>query len=90
MVVSLIRLRVRFDTLIVMEEIGINNKHLTIFLFSVDPHSGNLLLTKNGQLCYLDFGLLINIPPKERQAMMAALVHLGLGEWKRLVDDLEE
>jgi len=58
--------------------------------FSVDPHSGNLLLTKNGQLCYLDFGLLINIPPKERQAMMAALVHLGLGEWSRLVDDLEE
>jgi len=73
----------------VVERNSINNT-LTISLFSVDPHSGNLLLTKNGQLCYLDFGLLINIPPKERQAMMAALVHLGLGEWTRLVDDLEE
>lgn len=56
---------------------------------SADPHSGNLLLTKNGKLCYLDFGLLVQVSPEDRQAMMAALVHLGLGEWKRLVDDLD-
>lgn len=54
-----------------------------------DPHSGNLLLTKDGKLCYLDFGLIVYVPPNDRQAMMAALVHLGLGEWSRLVDDLE-
>ncbi len=54
-----------------------------------DPHSGNLLLTEDGRLCYLDFGLLVYVPPDERLAMMAALVHLGLGEWGRLVGDLE-
>lgn len=54
-----------------------------------DPHSGNLLLTDDGRLCYLDFGLLVYVPPDERLAMMAALVHLGLGEWGRLVGDLE-
>lgn len=55
---------------------------------TVDPHSGNLLLTPDGRLCYLDFGLLVRVPPHHQQAMMAALVHLGLGEWSRLVDDL--
>jgi aarF domain-containing kinase len=55
-----------------------------------DPHSGNLLLTEDGRLCYLDFGLLVYVPPSERSAMMAALVHLGLGEWDRLVGDLEK
>lgn len=55
-----------------------------------DPHSGNLLLTEDGRLCYLDFGLLVYVPPDERLAMMAALVHLGLGEWGRLVGDLEK
>ena len=55
-----------------------------------DPHSGNLLLTEDGRLCYLDFGLLVYVPPDERLAMMAALVHLGMGEWDRLVGDLEK
>eukprot|EP00889_Picochlorum_renovo_P008621 jgi/Picre1/35651/NNA_003112.t1 len=55
-----------------------------------DPHSGNLLLTNDNQLCYLDFGLLVYVMPSDRQAMMAALVHLGLGDWKRLVNDLNE
>lgn len=54
-----------------------------------DPHSGNLLLTKEGKLCYLDFGLIVRVSGKHRQAMMAALVHLGLGEWSRLVEDLD-
>lgn len=54
-----------------------------------DPHSGNLLLTPDGRLCYLDFGLIVRVKPRHRQAMMAALIHLGLGEWSRLADDLE-
>jgi aarF domain-containing kinase len=55
-----------------------------------DPHSGNLLLTKDGRLCYLDFGLIVRVSPRHRQAMMAALIHLGLGEWGRLADDLDQ
>ncbi|GAB4815406.1 hypothetical protein N2152v2_002452 [Parachlorella kessleri] len=53
-----------------------------------DPHSGNLLLTPDGRLCYLDFGMLVRVPDQHRQAMMCALIHMGLGEWRRLVDDL--
>jgi aarF domain-containing kinase len=55
-----------------------------------DPHSGNLLLTQDGRLCYLDFGLIVRVSSEHRQAMMAALVHLGLGEWSRLVDNLDK
>ncbi|KAL4425135.1 hypothetical protein ABPG77_008240 [Micractinium sp. CCAP 211/92] len=55
-----------------------------------DPHSGNLLLRKaDGRLCYLDFGLVVRVTPEHRQAMMSALVHLGLGEWEKLVGDME-
>jgi len=61
-----------------------------VLLCNVDPHSGNLLLTNDGKLCYLDFGLIVNVSARHRQAMMAALIHLGLGEWSRLVDDLEQ
>ncbi|PRW05742.1 putative aarF domain-containing kinase chloroplastic [Chlorella sorokiniana] len=52
-----------------------------------DPHSGNLLLRKaDGRLCYLDFGLVVRVTPEHRQAMMSALVHLGLGEDQLAVD----
>lgn len=55
-----------------------------------DPHSGNLLLRKaDGRLCYLDFGLVVRVTPEHRQAMMSALVHLGLGEWEKLVGDMQ-
>lgn len=60
-----------------------------MFLSLADPHSGNLMLTPDGRLCYLDFGLIVRVPPDHRQAMMAALVHLGLGEWAKLVTDLK-
>ena len=59
-------------------------------IFCTDPHSGNLLLTPDGKLCYLDFGLIVRVSSQHRQAMMAALVHLGLGEWARLVEDLNQ
>eukprot|EP00887_Chlorella_sp_A99_P001560 scaffold8.g1560.t1 len=53
-----------------------------------DPHSGNLLMSEDGRLCYLDHGLLVHVTEQHRAAMMAALVHLGLGQWDKLVDDL--
>lgn len=32
----------------------------------------------------------MHVSPRHQQAMMAALIHLGLGEWDRLVDDLDK
>ena len=50
-----------------------------------DPHSGNLLMEVDGRLCYLDHGLLVRITDQHRAAMMSALIHLGLGQWNKLV-----
>jgi predicted unusual protein kinase regulating ubiquinone biosynthesis (AarF/ABC1/UbiB family) len=80
------------DTLtLAMVAMGIQSSLAQLLVTGVmhgDPHSGNLLLARDGRLTYLDFGLVVRVAPGDRQAMMAALVHLGLGEWARLVADL--
>ncbi|KAJ8601147.1 hypothetical protein CTAYLR_008498 [Chrysophaeum taylorii] len=40
-----------------------------------DPHPGNLLVTRNGDLCYLDFGNTGELRPSDRFALMTLLVH---------------
>ncbi|CAI5489533.1 unnamed protein product [Closterium sp. Naga37s-1] len=53
-----------------------------------DPHPGNLLLTPQGQVAYLDFGLLCRMERQHQQAMLAAVAHLVNGEWSMLAADL--
>jgi Ser/Thr protein kinase RdoA (MazF antagonist) len=36
---------------------------VTTGVLHADPHPGNLLLTPLGQLAYIDFGLLVQVPP---------------------------
>ena len=33
--------------------------------FHADPHPGNLLITKDGEVCFLDFGMMGNILPRD-------------------------
>lgn len=44
--------------------------------FHADPHPGNLLATKEGDLVYLDFGMMSEAPPSARYALIAHIVHL--------------
>ena len=44
--------------------------------FHADPHPGNLLATKEGNLCYLDFGMMSEAPQSARYAIIAHVVHL--------------
>ncbi|GJP48198.1 hypothetical protein CLOM_g7471 [Closterium sp. NIES-68] len=53
-----------------------------------DPHPGNLLLTPQGKVAYLDFGLLCRMERQHQQAMLAAVAHLVNGEWSMLAADL--
>lgn len=41
--------------------------------FHADPHPGNLLVTKDGELVLLDFGMVSRIPQDMRQAMIYAV-----------------
>ncbi len=44
--------------------------------FHADPHPGNLLAARNGDLVYLDFGMMSEAPPAARYALIAHVVHL--------------
>ena len=56
-----------------------------------DPHPGNLLKVTEGpdagKLCLLDFGLVAEVPPEDRKAMISATIHLANRDWAALVDD---
>jgi Ser/Thr protein kinase RdoA (MazF antagonist) len=45
---------------------------VTTGVLHADPHPGNLLLTPGGQLAYIDFGLLVQVPPTASLVRTAA------------------
>jgi aarF domain-containing kinase len=58
---------------------------LDIGAFHSDPHPGNLLVTEEGKLCLLDFGLCAEVDQKSRDAMTRAIVHLLYRDFDSLV-----
>lgn len=58
---------------------------LDIGAFHSDPHPGNLLVTTDGQLCLLDFGLCAEVDRKSRDAMTKAIVHLLYRDFDTLI-----
>lgn len=53
--------------------------------FHADPNVGNVLVTTDGQLCLLDFGLCAEVDAKSRNAMTKAIVHLLTRDFDSLV-----
>ncbi|KAK9828554.1 hypothetical protein WJX72_000728 [[Myrmecia] bisecta] len=64
---------------------------LDIGFFHGDPHPGNLLKVTEGpnagKLALLDFGLVAEVPPADREAMISATIHLANRDWDGLIDD---
>lgn len=58
---------------------------LDIGTFHADPHPGNLLVTEDGTLCLLDFGLTATVDPKARDAMTNAIVNLLYRDFDTLI-----
>jgi aarF domain-containing kinase len=58
---------------------------LDIGAFHADPHPGNLLVTSDGKLCLLDFGLCAEIDLRTRNAMTKAIAHLVSRDFDTLV-----
>jgi len=67
---SLKKLNISFETIIqklvyfYVDQLFING------FFHADPHPGNLLVTEDGELILLDFGMVQKIPTKTRQAII--------------------
>ena len=55
--------------------------------FHSDPHPGNLLINKEGQLVLIDFGLCANVPLPDTKTMTLAIVHLMQGNVAELIND---
>lgn len=53
-----------------------------------DPHPGNLLYTIDGQMVFLDFGLLCRMEKHHQLAMLASVAHIVNADWKNFVGDL--
>lgn len=53
--------------------------------FHSDPHPGNLLVTQDGTLCLIDFGLCAEVEVREREAMTKAIVHLLYRDFDTLI-----
>lgn len=51
-----------------------------------DPHGGNLLRTKDGKLCYLDFGMCVSVDEQIRNNLIAAIVRLVNRDYANLPD----
>jgi len=68
---------------------GTNNTNAPHFL-KLDPHPGNLYVTKNDDgtptLCLLDFGLVANVDENARNAMTRAIVNLLQGDYDTLCE----
>eukprot|EP00873_Tetraselmis_striata_P044616 jgi/Tetstr1/464880/TSEL_009617.t1 len=58
--------------------------------FHADPHPGNLLATKGGDLVYLDFGMMSEAPPNARYAIIAHVVHLVNRDYYAMCEDYYE
>ncbi len=55
--------------------------------YHADPHPGNLLRTKDGNLAYLDFGMMGEVDENIRRGLIQATLHLVNKEYKALADD---
>lgn len=55
--------------------------------FHADPHPGNLLVTTDGRLGLINFGLCAEVPLPDTRTMTLAIVHLMQGDVPGLVED---
>ena len=55
-----------------------------------DPHEGNLLLDRQNNLVFLDFGLVSYVESRHQEAFSSGIVHLLTGNWRALASDFIE
>ncbi|KAF8031319.1 hypothetical protein BT93_D0498 [Corymbia citriodora subsp. variegata] len=55
--------------------------------FHADPHPGNLLVTPEGRLAFIDFGMMSETPEKARYAIIGHIVHLVNRDYEAMARD---
>lgn len=57
--------------------------------FHSDPHRGNLLKMKSGELAYLDFGMMAEVPASRRYALIGTVLGLVNKDLNLVIDNLK-
>lgn len=55
--------------------------------FHADPHPGNLFATLDGQMAYIDFGMMDQLSEETKETLVDAVVHLINQDYQRLAKD---
>lgn len=58
--------------------------------FHADPHPGNLLVMPNGQICYLDFGMMGSILPRDIQVFGHLFIAIIKKDVKKIISALQK
>lgn len=53
-----------------------------------DPHPGNLLRTKDGRLCILDFGMVVEVDPTLQYSLLEYIAHCTSENYDKVPEDL--
>ena len=69
-----------------------STRYLTMLLdtgtLHCDPHPGNLLRTRDGKLCILDFGMCLDVPTDLQLALLEFIANLQAEAYERVPEDL--
>uniref|UniRef100_A0A7S3JTX7 ABC1 atypical kinase-like domain-containing protein n=1 Tax=Aureoumbra lagunensis TaxID=44058 RepID=A0A7S3JTX7_9STRA len=67
------------------------NAYLTMLLdtgvLHCDPHPGNLLRTRDGKLCILDWGMTLRVPPKLQLSILEFIAHINTNNLDAVPND---
>lgn len=75
---------------LVAEAVAVQLDQLLVHgFFHADLHPGNLWADAQGRLVFLDFGLMGEFPPRLREGVVLAFLHLMLGDLEALARDLD-
>jgi predicted unusual protein kinase regulating ubiquinone biosynthesis (AarF/ABC1/UbiB family) len=71
-------------------EIGVTSglqQLLEFGFFHADPHPGNLFATPEGQMAYIDFGMMDQLDQSAKESLVDAIVHLINKDYQDLAND---
>lgn len=71
-------------------EIGVTSglqQLLEFGFFHADPHPGNLFATPEGQMAYIDFGMMDQLDQDAKESLVDAIVHLINKDYQDLAND---
>jgi predicted unusual protein kinase regulating ubiquinone biosynthesis (AarF/ABC1/UbiB family) len=71
-------------------EIGVTaglRQLLEFGFFHADPHPGNLFITPDGRIAYIDFGMMDQLSEETKETLVDAIVHLINKDYRELAQD---